>query len=198
MKKRRLFIKFILTCFLLGLAAVITCFGISFYIVKSTESKIVNETDGFEADCITVLGAKVRDGAPSLMLRDRLDRAIEIYFDTGIPLLMSGDCSSEEYDEVSVMRDYAISCGVPEEDIFTDPEGYSTLESITRLENFGFDSTIVVTQKYHLHRALYICKKASVDAVGAPAEDIRYYGEFYRSLREVAARSKDFLFTLFI
>ncbi len=196
MKKKLL--KIFIICAILSLAAVITALGISHYVVKTTESKIQSSANGFEADCITVLGAKVRDGQPSLMLRDRLDRAIEVHFETGIPLLMSGDCSSEEYDEVSVMKEYAVSQGVDAENIFTDPEGYSTLESVVRLENYGFDSAIIVTQKYHLHRALYLCKSADVEAIGIPAEDISYYGETYRLVREVIARSKDFLYSLFI
>lgn len=195
--KKKLF-KIFITLAILSLAAIITALGISHYVVSSTEDKIQSSANGFEADCITVLGAKVRDGQPSLMLRDRLDKAIEVHFETGIPLLMSGDCSSEEYDEVSVMKEYAILQGVDAESIFTDPEGYSTLESVTRLETFGFDSAIIVTQKYHLHRALFLCERADVNAIGIPAEDISYYGETYRLIREIIARSKDFLFSLFI
>ena len=195
MKKKILKMFIILTS--IAIAAILTCFLLSFHVVKSTENKVVEDTD-LDADCIVVLGAKVKNNSPSLMLRDRLDRAIEIYFNTGITILMSGDHSSEDYNEVEVMKNYAISQGVPEEDILTDPEGYSTLETITHLDNFGFDSAIVVTQRYHIYRALYICEKADVAAIGVPAEDISYYGENYRLLREVVARAKDFFYTLFI
>lgn len=195
MKKRLL--KTFTVLLSLGIVAILLCLIISDHVVKSTEDKIVDSTD-LNADCIVVLGAKVRDGEPSLMLRDRLDRAIGIHFDTGIVLLMSGDHSSEDYNEVEVMKNYAVSQGVAEENILTDPEGYSTLETITRLDNFGFDSAIVVTQKYHVYRALYICEKRGVEAVGIPAEDISYYGEEYRLLREIVARTKDFFYTLFV
>jgi len=194
--KKRLFIKIILALVILGILSVAFCLGISAYVVKSVEDKVVEKSE-LEADCIVVLGAKVRDGEPSLMLRDRLDRAIEVHFETGIVLLMSGDFSSEDYNEVEVMKNYALSQGVPEESILTDPEGYSTLETITRLKNYGFDSAIVVTQRYHIYRALYICKKTNVEAIGIPAEDISYYGETYRLIREHIARTKDFLYTLF-
>ena len=196
MKKKLLRTFLILTA--LCIIALTVCIGISAHVVKSTQHKITDTADGFDADCIIVLGAKVRDGQPSLMLRDRLDRAIEIHFNTGTPLLMSGDCSSDDYDEVSVMKSYAMECGVKEESIYTDPEGYSTLESVVRLEIFGFDEAIVVTQRYHLSRALYLCEQADVDAIGIPAEDISYYGEAYRLIREIVARNKDFFFSLFI
>lgn len=195
--KKRLFLKIILTLLILGILSVAICFIISAHVVKSVEDKVVEETD-LDADCIVVLGAKVRDGEPSHMLRDRLDRAIEIYFDKKIPLLMSGDHSREDYNEVEVMKNYAVKKGVPEEDIFTDPEGYSTFETVTRIRNFGFDSAIIVTQRYHIYRALYICDAADIDAAGIPSEDIEYYGDAYRFLREVIARTKDYFYTLFI
>lgn len=197
--KKKLILKLLLVFLLLGVFALLLALGFSFYVKSHVEEKIVDvETaESFDADCIMVLGAQVKNGRPSLMLRDRLDRAIELHFKTGIPLLMSGDRSGD-YDEVGVMMAYAIERGVSVDSVMIDPKGYSTFESVTRLEKLGFDSCIVVTQEYHISRALYICEKAGIDAVGVPAENIRYMGHRTRLVREVIARSKDFIFTLFI
>ncbi len=197
--KKKLILKIVLAVFLFGVFVFCWTLGISFYVTSSVEDKIVDvdAAESFDADCIMVLGAQVKNGRPSLMLRDRLDRAIEIHFKTGIPLLMSGDRSGD-YDEVGVMMAYAVENGVSADSVIIDPEGFSTFESVTRLKKFGFDSCIVVTQEYHISRALYICEKADVRAVGVPAENIRYMGHRTRLVREVIARNKDFIFTLFI
>ena len=104
-------------------------------------------------DCILVLGAGVNEDEPSDMLRDRLDTAIELY-NTGIApkILMSGDHGCEDYDEVNVMKNYAIAKGVPSEDIFMDHAGFSTYESLYRAKAvFGAERVVVVSQKYHLY-----------------------------------------------
>ena len=148
------------------------------------------------ADCILVLGCQVKDdGTPSHMLQDRLDRAIELYSNQGIrtKLLMSGDHGRKGYNEVGTMRQYAIDRGVPAEDIFMDHAGFSTYESIYRAKHiFGAKRVIVVTQKYHLYRALYIAWALGVDAEGVDAAYRSYYGQFGRECREVLARVKDF------
>ena len=183
------------------LSAVLFCLIISSHVVNVGEKNLVSVSDAVSCDtpCIIVLGAMVRDGKPSLMLRDRLERAIQIYFQNDASfLLMSGDCSGEDYNEVEVMKQYAIDSGVPEEDIILDPEGYSTYESITRLKSvYGYDSAIIVSQEYHLYRALYIAEKNGIQAVGVAAENISYYGQSGRDFREVLARCKDWFFTLF-
>jgi len=196
---KKIVLRIFLVLVILGILSVITALLISLYVKTSVEDRIVDvdTATAFDADCIMVLGAQVKNGRPSLMLRDRLDRAIDLHFKTGIPLLMSGDRTGD-YDEVGVMRDYAVEMGVSPDAVFVDPKGFSTFESVTRLKEFGFDSSIVVTQEYHIFRALYICKRAGVDAVGVPAENIRYMGHRTRLVREVIARSKDFIFTLFI
>lgn len=148
-----------------------------------------------QADCIMVLGAQVKpDGTPSKMLKDRLDTAIELYQQGAAPkLLMSGDNGQVEYNEVKVMLAYALEAGVPKEDIFLDHAGFSTYESLYRARDvFGADRIIVVTQKYHEYRALYIGEQLGVDVTGVCTEDIEYAGQGYREIREIAARDKDF------
>lgn len=153
-----------------------------------------------DADCIVVLGCQVKsDGMPSDMLRDRLRRGVELYKNGIAPkIIMSGDHGQKEYDEVTTMKNWAIENGVPEEDIFMDHAGFSTYESVYRAkEIFGAKRVVIVTQEYHLYRALYIAEKLGLEGVGAAADYHIYAGQAYRDLREVAARCKDFFTTLF-
>ena len=153
-----------------------------------------------DVDCILVLGCLVRsDGTPSDMLTDRLLTGMELYFSRGeTKLLMSGDHGQEEYDEVNAMRSFAISHGVPSEDIFMDHAGFSTYESMYRAkEIFGVDKIIIVTQGYHLSRALYIAKSLGIEAFGVESDIRTYRGQTVRDVREILARSKDFLYSLF-
>ncbi len=199
--KKRLFKKLLLIISGCAASLLIVTGAICFHVISSTRGMIKTPDEAvlFDAECIMVLGAKVRYGEPSLMLRDRLDKGLELHEDNAVPLLMSGDCSGEDYDEVSVMKSYAVENGALEANVSTDPEGYSTFESVTRLKNnFGIEKAIIVTQRYHLPRALYIAKKAGLEAVGVAAEDILYYGHTKRLIREAAAQVKDFLWCLFI
>lgn len=146
-------------------------------------------------DCILVLGAGVReDGTPSDMLRDRITVACELYMNTGrnTPLLMSGDHTGD-YNEVGVMKSLASSLGVPTEDVFLDHKGYSTYESLCRAKQiFGAKRVLIVTQEYHLYRALYIARELGMEAVGVSADLRPYRKQALYSTREVLARFKDF------
>lgn len=173
------------------------------HIVHSTKSRIISTdklTSFTDADCILVLGCLVKpDGSPSNMLSDRLRRGTELY-KTGAAqkILMSGDHGTKEYNEVQTMKDYAVDCGIPESDIFMDHAGFCTYDSIYRAkEVFGADKIIIVTQRYHLYRALYIAKSLGIDAVGVACDYNTYYGQTFREIREIIARNKDFIYTLF-
>ena len=151
------------------------------------------------ADCILVLGCGVRDtGEPSLMLRDRLDMGLRLYELGAAPkLLMSGDHGRKEYDEVNVMKDYATSAGVPSEDVFMDHAGFSTYESRYRARDvFCAETVIIVSQRYHLYRAVYDARALGLEACGVAAEDIAYLGQTMREIREILARNKDALWCL--
>ncbi len=177
--------------------------SVNYYVKSVGEKNMISAetaatTEGIE--CIIILGCGVRpDGSPSDMLRDRLEVGIELYKKGVAPkILMSGDHGEEYYDEVNTMKDYAIEQGVPSEDIFMDHAGFSTYESIYRAkEIFSLSRVVVVTQKYHLYRALYIAEQFQVTAFGVDAELQRYIGQDMRDLREVLARSKDFLTSIF-
>ncbi len=159
-------------------------------ILSLSEALLAIESGDY--DCILVLGAGVRpDGTPSHMLEDRLLVGCELY--TGdTPLLMSGDHTGD-YNEVGTMRDYALLQGVPAENIFLDHEGYSTYESIYRAKKkFGAKRIVIISQGYHLHRALFIARELGIEAVGVPSDLRDYYLQTRYELREILARFKDF------
>lgn len=179
----------------IGAAAV---FGVSAYVERHTAGRILSaeEAAGLDADAVLVLGCGVRaDGTPSQMLRDRLDAGIALYeAGASARLLMSGDHGRVEYDEVNLMKAYAMARGVPSDAVFMDHAGFSTYDSLYRAQAiFGAEKVIIVTQPYHLPRALYIAERLGLEAYGVGAAEISYRGQTYRDLREAVARAKDFV-----
>ena len=155
------------------------------------------EAAELQADCILVLGAGVRSGGvPSPMLEDRLKTGIALYQSGAAKrLLMSGDHGRKGYDEVNVMKSYALHGGVPSEAVFMDHAGFSTYESMYRARDiFGAKKIIIVTQEYHLYRALYDAESLGLEAYGVAADGRRYSGQLYRDFREILARGKDFFY----
>lgn len=135
-----------------------------------------------QAPVALVLGAGLnRDGTPGLVLRDRVRTASELYTNGAVEkLLMSGDNSTEYYDEPGAMKEFALSLGVPEEDIVLDFAGRRTYDSCYRAKAiFGVDRMIVVTQAYHLPRALFLCNAFDIHADGVPADDANYHRGSY-------------------
>jgi len=185
------------------IAVILIVLGINYYVVLSTKNQIIKEQSELEnltdIDCIIVLGAGVWGDRPSPMLEDRLKKGIELY-KAGISqkIIMSGDHGQVEYDEVNIMKEYAINKGVLSSDIFMDHAGFSTYESIYRAkEIFKAKKVIIVTQEYHLSRALYIANKLGLEAYGVNSDPRKYSGQMYRDLREVLARNKDFVKCIF-
>lgn len=176
--------------------------GINFYVKTSTKNQIIENGDYSnlkDIDCIIILGAGIWGDSPSPMLQDRLLQGIDLY-KKGVSskIIMSGDHGREEYDEVNVMKKYAIDNGVPSEDIFMDHAGFSSYESIYRAkEIFGAEKVVIVTQKYHLYRALHIANSLGLEAYGVGADPRQYVGAMYREIREILARNKDFVKCLF-
>ncbi len=194
----RIIIKILIIVFALSMVFLAAA---NVVVYSSAKDSIVtaDEAKNYDADCILVLGAGVReDGTPSLMLRDRLLTAIELYENGGAPkLLMSGDHGRVDYNEVECMKNFAVEHGVPEDDIFLDHAGFCTYDSVVRAkEVFGAEKIIVVTQKYHIYRAIYIAKAFGMDCVGVPADEVVYRGQSIRDIRESIARTKDFIFTV--
>lgn len=175
---------------------------INVYVKSLTEDMIISAEEALnkDADCIVVLGAGVRrDGSPSPMLEDRILTGIDLY-NNGVSnrLIMSGDHNTKEYDEVNTMKRYAVEIGIPSEHVFMDHAGISTYDSIYRAkEIFQADKIIIVTQKYHLYRALYTAKSLGIEAYGVSADVRVYAGQNLREIREIAARVKDFVMAIF-
>ena len=193
MKKLKIFIIIFLCLMLIP-------FIINFYVVFKVQDKIVDIKDiNKYYDFGLVLGCGVKkDGSPSLMLQDRLDKTIEIY-DKGLikNIIISGH-HSDDYSEVDVMEDYLINHGINKNVIIRDNRGFSTSESIENFANKYRDKTaIIITQEYHLYRSLYLAQKFNLNAVGTPAKMVNYGGQIFRNLREILARNKDFLKYLF-
>ena len=153
-----------------------------------------------DVDCIIVLGCQVRDdGSLSDMLHDRLWRSVQLY-ESGVSakLLMSGDHGQDDYNEVGAMKQYAVDRGVPSEDVFMDHAGFSTYETMYRAkEVFQARKVVIVTQEYHLYRAIYIAEKLGLEAYGVASDLQSYVGQFNRDIREVMARCKDFGMCIF-
>ena len=173
---------------------VVTIVGSKGSIVSADEASISS------ADAIVVLGASVfADGTPSGILQDRLDDGIAMYFAGVAPkLIMSGDNGTESYNEVRVMKQYAIAQGVPSEDIFCDHAGFSTYESMYRAKYvFGCQRIVVATQTYHLYRALWSAKSLGMQATGVSSDYHEYQKQLQYDIREVPARTKDFFKALF-
>ena len=181
---------------------VVIVLGINLYVRISTNKQIIKENDNKElsdVDCIIILGAGIWGDKPSPMLEDRLLEGIKLYQNNvSDKIIMSGDHGRKEYDEVNIMKNYAIEKGIPSENIFMDHAGFSTYESIYRAKDiFEAKKIVIVTQKYHLYRALYIANQLGVEAYGVGADPRKYVGEIYREIREILARDNDFIKCIF-
>ena len=196
--RKKMIIKIISWIIFIGLVIALIVGAINIYMVTTTSKRIISVDDAkdINADCIIVLGAGVKpSGKPSWMLEDRIIVGEQLYNVNAAPkLLMSGDHGRENYDEVNTMKDYAINDGIPSDDIFMDHAGFSTYDSMYRAkEIFGVKKIVIVSQKYHLTRALYIAKKLGIEAYGVSADKRDYLAkQKYRVFREWIARAKDF------
>lgn len=155
----------------------------------SYANRIVSVDDVDSRSVALVLGASVKRGKPNTSLEDRLTIAQELYNAKKVKkLLVSGDNRREDYNEPQVMRQYLIEHGVPENDVVADYAGRRTYDSCYRAkEIFGQNSLIVITQEYHLYRALYLCNRLGIDAVGIAADRQEYQGMIQRTVREFGA-----------
>ena len=159
--------------------------------IVSVDSSVLAEGD---YDCVLVLGCRVyADGTMSPMLQDRMTVAVELMAN-GVSdrLLVSGDHTTDAYDEVKAMKEFAVGQGIPSSAVFQDHDGLSTYDSLVRLkEVYGARRVVIVTQKYHLHRALYLAKVLGIEAVGVSADLQPYMMQKKYDFREIFARCKD-------
>ncbi|MBQ5332918.1 MAG: YdcF family protein [Oscillospiraceae bacterium] len=204
--KARLRLKKLLKIFIIlviiGIVMLCAALGISEYVKRSVSDRLLSPEKAAELtdiDCIIVLGCRVNGETPSPMLSDRLLRGIELYNMNAAPkLLMSGDHGQVKYDEVNAMKQFAIDRGVPSEDVFMDHAGFSTYETMYRAkEVFAAKRVMIVTQSYHLYRAVYIAEKLGLEAWGVDSDLQSYIRQPYYDMREILARDKDFVKVIF-
>ena len=199
---KRILLRLTALVLILALVGGLAVLGLNFYVKRSAAPYILSPEEAgqlTDADCALILGCAVWAGnVPSPMLADRLQRGVELYSAGAVPkLIVSGDHGKEYYDEVNVMRSWCLDAGVPAQDLFMDHAGFSTYESVYRARDvFACKKLIIVTQEYHLYRAVYTARALGLDAWGVAADLRPYAGQAYREGREILARCKDFFFAL--
>ena len=201
-QKKPILLRFVRCAVAIGLALALPVAGLNLIVCLDSRSRMFSVEDSVNKngyDCIIVLGCGVWGEQPTPLLSDRLDAALALYENGAAPkLLMSGDHGQKDYDEVSVMRQYALDRGVPSEDIFMDHAGFSTYETMYRAwDIFGVKKAVVVTQKYHLYRALYDAKAFGIQADGVIATGHVFAAQTMWNMREALARVKDFVWCVF-
>ena len=161
-----------------------------------SEDEIIKLSDDF--DCILILGAGVKkDGSPTDMLYDRLKVGSDAFTaKKSSILLLSGDSEYSDYTETETMKQVLNSFGVEDKNIICDGYGLSTYESIWRAKYvYGCKKILIVTQKYHLYRAIYIAQEFGLDAYGLDSAIRTYRKQPIYSIREYLARIKDMIFS---
>jgi SanA protein len=188
-KVLKLCLKIIKVALVIGLAALILPRLIT---ALYSSSRVYNIEDVPSRPVAIVFGAGLwRDGTPTTVLRDRISTAAELYFSGKVEkILMSGDNRFLDYNEPGAMKAYALSLGVPEAAIVLDYAGRRTYDTCYRAKAiFGLQKVILVTQRFHLPRALYTCNGLGLESIGVPADQREYRraSVLYWNLRELPA-----------
>ncbi|SDD40252.1 protein SanA, affects membrane permeability for vancomycin [Paenibacillus sp. UNCCL117] len=181
---------------LAGLMGCTTFLVVNEYVLQSGDAYILPKDELPQVEAAIVLGASVySNGKVSDILRDRLDTAYDLYV-SGLAsrIIVSGDHASDDYDEVNAMKNYLMKKGVRDAHIFMDHAGFNTYDSMYRAQAvFQAQNLIIVTQDYHLKRAIYVARALGIEAVGAASDKQAYRDIRKYEAREVLARVKDFL-----
>ena len=200
---KRIFLRVIAFLLIVAIICAIAVLAINLYVQQYSSDYILSSEQAAElgdVDCIIILGCAVwANNTPSPMLEDRLSRGVELYDIGAAPkIIVSGDHGKEYYDEVGVMRQYCLDASVPSENIFMDHAGFSTYESMYRAKDvFEVKKAVIVTQGYHLYRAVYTARRLGIEAYGVSSDLRPYDGQLYREGREILARVKDFFYVIF-
>lgn len=158
--------------------------------VQQAAKRIYSQDDVRPARVAVVFGAGLTSsGRPTTVLKDRVETAVQLYRSGKVEkVLMSGDNRFLNYNEPGAMKAYALELGLPEEDIVLDYAGRRTYDTCYRAKDiFLLEDVILVTQNFHLSRALYTCKNLGLDAVGVSADLRTYRDEGYWNIREIPA-----------
>ncbi len=183
--------------FIVGLIAVFTLI-VALIIQVFTSYYIYNYQGNIPSDyrVAVVFGAKVQaNGQPTRFLKDRLDAAIRLYKEDQVDvILLSGEKLHENFNEIDVMEKYLLDRGVKIEDTYLDGAGLDTYSTIYRTKNiYQFDKVILISQSYHLKRALFLGKVFGLDCIGYNADSGPYKTEGKQSFREILANIKALL-----
>lgn len=186
--------KLILTTVLSLVVAILIVLGLKAYIERDTEHLIYEDISLVPpAETVIVLGASVySDGKLSAILQDRVDTAIDLYINNKVKrFLVTGDHIDDDYNEVKAMKNYLIARGIPESRILLDHAGLDTYDSMYRSHAvFGVDDAIVVTQKFHLPRTIFIAKGLELPYTGFAARSNSYRTTNKIERRELFANFK--------
>lgn len=172
-----------------------TVFTVNLYMMSTTDNNLwqPNKLDNTQADFILVLGAGITNGQPSAVLQSRLDTAIELYQRKASPDILISGGGDATVNEISVMRDYLLAHQIPAQAITEDNKGIDTYHSITNAQSiFGAENLIIVSQRFHLYRAVYIAEQLGLDTYGCPCDNDHPIKDKALLLREFFARLKDF------
>ena len=190
----KLFRKLILAFALFVIIGILIIFGLEAYIQKETSKLIYSEiTELPKAKTGIILGASVHaDGKLSPILQDRVETAYQLYRQNKIEnFLISGDHRTDDYDEVNSIKNYLLEKGVPSQDIILDHSGFDTYDSMFRAKAvFEIEDAIVITQKFHLPRSLYIAKNLDASYRGFEAALVAYTSSETIKRREQLANFK--------
>ena len=177
-----------------SLTGAVSIGAIWLYAKSGTRSLIYTDIEALPPKYVAIVfGAGIRpDGTPSKYLKDRLDAGIHLYQKGKVKrLLLSGDNGSKRYDELNVMKNYCLKAGLPPEDIFVDYAGFDTYSTVYRAKDlFKVEEAIMVTQEYHLERALFLGQKMGISSVGYAADKGSYQLARKNEIREQLALVK--------
>ncbi|MFJ4837286.1 vancomycin high temperature exclusion protein [Streptomyces sp. NPDC088746] len=165
----------------------------------TADARVRSTADAPAREVAVVFGAGLWEGRPSPYLAHRLDTAAELYRAGKVrALLVTGDNSRVEYDEPDAMRTYLRARGVPDGRIVSDYAGFDTWDSCVRAKKiFGVDRAVLVSQGFHIRRAIALCRSAGIDAYGVGADDVHDVTWYYGGTREVFAAGKALLDVVF-
>lgn len=190
--KLKKYFKIALYLTIIGLIAVVS---VNYYVKSSTKKNIHHSLKRFPKNDVGIIfGAGIRGDQPSKYLKDRLDAGILLWKAKRInKILLSGDNGREEYDELTVMKNYCYTHGVDTTKIFIDYAGFDTYSTMYRAKHiFNIKKATLISQEYHLNRAIYIGQKLGIKSVGYSANKGEYSGYKYVCFREYGSVFKSF------
>ncbi|UIR56812.1 YdcF family protein [Sphingobacterium sp. SRCM116780] len=171
----------------ISLIGIMLVLGINFYVKSKTEDAIFSIVEDIPKTNVAIIfGAGINNDKPSKYLKDRLDAGISLYKQRKVDkILLSGDNGNDAHDELTVMKLYCYEHGIDSNKIYMDYAGFDSYSTMYRAKHiFNVDTAILVTQKYHLNRCIYLGDKLGVKSYGLSANNGDYKGYKYYALRE--------------